>query len=122
MDHSLSQFKHKFGGKKNITEKEWTTGIIPAIKKRALENKETDVYFHGDKLNPKRLKRGIDRYVADVSRDFMDLDTSTGTRFDIFSCTPRRWLTVFSSDRTKSQRSSLHYYSSISSIIATCQP
>ncbi|EHK23115.1 uncharacterized protein TRIVIDRAFT_201371 [Trichoderma virens Gv29-8] len=74
---TLRQFKYKFGGKKNITEKEWTTGIIPAIRKRALEGKESDVYFHGDKLNPKRLKRGIDRYVADVSRDFKDLDTST---------------------------------------------
>ncbi|EHK47108.1 hypothetical protein TRIATDRAFT_317057 [Trichoderma atroviride IMI 206040] len=71
------QFKYKFGGKKNIAEKEWTTGIIPAIRKRALENKESDVYFHGDKLDSKRLKRGIGRYDAAVSRDFLDLDTST---------------------------------------------
>ncbi|KAH8129300.1 ankyrin repeat-containing domain protein [Trichoderma asperelloides] len=76
---TLRQFKYRFGGKKKITEKEWTTGIIPEIKKRALEDKESDVYFHGDKLNPKRLKRGIDRYVAEVSRDFMDLDTSTAS-------------------------------------------
>ncbi|PTB35303.1 hypothetical protein M441DRAFT_153683 [Trichoderma asperellum CBS 433.97] len=74
---TLRQFKYKFGGKKKITEKEWTTGIIPEIKKRALENKESEVYFHGDKLNHKRLKRGIDRYAAGVSRDFIDLDTST---------------------------------------------
>lgn len=93
VDHSLRQFKYRFGGKKKITEKEWTTGIIPEIKKRALEDKESDVYFHGDKLNPKRLKRGIDRYVAEVSRDFMDLDTSTGIRlFHIFSCTLGRSL------------------------------
>jgi hypothetical protein len=95
VDRSLRQFKYKFGGKKNITEKEWATGIIPAIRKRALEDKESDVYLHGDKLDPKRLKRGIERYDAEVSRDFMDLDTSIGIQFDIFSCMLGRRLTVF---------------------------
>ncbi|KAK1240059.1 hypothetical protein MKX08_007501 [Trichoderma sp. CBMAI-0020] len=74
---TLRQFKYKFGGKKHITEKEWTTGIIPAIQKRKQEHKESDVYFHRDKLNPKRVKRGVDRYSAEVSQDIMDLDTST---------------------------------------------
>ncbi|KAM0484542.1 hypothetical protein ACHAPX_001968 [Trichoderma viride] len=76
---SPRQFKYKFGGKKKITEKEWTTGIIPEIKKRKLGNdKKSEVYFHGEKLDSDRLERGIRRYGAKVSRDYMNLDISTG--------------------------------------------
>ncbi|KAJ3454219.1 hypothetical protein MRS44_018113 [Fusarium solani] len=73
---NLSQFKYKFGGKKKITEKEWTTGIIPVVRKRALEGKESDVHLYGNKLDLKRLKRGIGLYSARVSRDFMEADAS----------------------------------------------
>ncbi|KAI5456712.1 ankyrin repeat-containing domain protein [Mariannaea sp. PMI_226] len=77
LEVTLKQFKHRFNRLKKITEQEWTTGIIPATKKRALEGKDSDVYFNGGKLDSKRLKTAIDRYSAKVSQEFMDLDTST---------------------------------------------
>ncbi|RKK79227.1 hypothetical protein BFJ71_g16277 [Fusarium oxysporum] len=76
LEVSPSQFHSKFGGMKNIAEKEWMTGIIPAIRKRTLEGKDSDVHLYGNKLGVKKLKRGIDRYSYRVSRNFEDFDTS----------------------------------------------
>ncbi|EXM26060.1 Ankyrin repeat [Fusarium oxysporum f. sp. vasinfectum] len=76
LEATLSQFHSKFGGMKNIAEKEWMTGIIPAVRKRALEGKDSDVHLYGNKLGLKRLKRGIDRYSYRVSRNVRDFDTS----------------------------------------------
>ncbi|KAF4445530.1 hypothetical protein F53441_10727 [Fusarium austroafricanum] len=76
LEVSPSQFHSKFGGMKNIAEKEWMTGIIPAIRKRALEGKDSDVHLYGNKLGVKKLKKGIDRYSYRVSRNLEDFDTS----------------------------------------------
>jgi hypothetical protein len=36
------------------------------VKKRALEGKDTDVYLHGRRIDPKRVKREIVRYTPRI--------------------------------------------------------
>ncbi len=54
-------------GYKKLRLEEWQE-IIPRVKKRALEGKDTDIYLHGRLLDPKRIKREINRYSSRVDQ------------------------------------------------------
>ncbi|KEZ43254.1 Uncharacterized protein SAPIO_CDS4950 [Scedosporium apiospermum] len=83
---TLRQFKYQFDGYKKLSADDWKGTVLPAVMKRRLEGKESDVYFRGEKLSPKRVRREQDRYRAvlpdnpseiDTSEDFGESDNST---------------------------------------------
>lgn len=57
---SEKQFKTKFPGQKNIRSDEWQA-IVPTLKKRAHEGKESDLYLNGKLVNAKKVKREVAR-------------------------------------------------------------
>jgi hypothetical protein len=75
---SLKQFKKQFPRCKNITAEEWAGSIIPTIKKRAREGKESDVFIDGKQVEPKRVKTAMSRYSSRVDPELETLDESTG--------------------------------------------
>lgn len=50
------------------------------VRKRTLEGKESDVFLHGRRLDPKRVKTGIARYQSSIS----DPDSETGNGLPCF--------------------------------------
>jgi hypothetical protein len=52
---------------------EWAS-VTDKVGKRALEGKDSDVYLHGKRLNPKRVKRQTARYESRIP----DPDSETG--------------------------------------------
>jgi len=77
VDTRIKQFKTKFGGYKNVKADEWAV-ISSQVKKRALEGKESDVYFNGRLLDAKRVKRELIRY--DKKDTAQDGSQSSGGR------------------------------------------
>ena len=78
MSRRLRQFKYEFRGLKKVTTNEWTLGVLPEIRKRTLEGKDSDVYLYGQKLCPKRIRREHDRFSASLGQDLAAVDTSKG--------------------------------------------
>jgi hypothetical protein len=75
---SLKQFKKRFSRCKNITAEEWAGRIIPTIKKRAREGKESDVFLDGNQVERKRVKTAINRYSSRVDPELETVNESTG--------------------------------------------
>jgi hypothetical protein len=76
--HSLKQFKSRFPHCKNITAEEWTGRIIPTVKKRSLQGKNSDVFINGKQVNPKRVKTAMSRYSSRVNPEVETMDEPTG--------------------------------------------
>lgn len=75
---SLKQFKKRFLHCKNITAEEWVGRVIPIIKKRAREGKESDVFIDGIRVERKRVKTVISRYSSRVDPELERVNESTG--------------------------------------------
>ncbi|KAE8446566.1 hypothetical protein EG329_011898 [Mollisiaceae sp. DMI_Dod_QoI] len=58
---TVTQFKSKFGGLKNLRADEWKA-VIKKIHQRQNQGKASDVYLNGRKLDPKRIMREVRRY------------------------------------------------------------
>ena len=75
---SLRQFKRRFSRCKNITAEEWAGSIIPTIRKRVREGKESDVFIDGKQVEPKRVKTAMNRYASRVDPELETVDESQG--------------------------------------------
>ncbi|KAH6665534.1 ankyrin repeat-containing domain protein [Halenospora varia] len=96
---TLKQFKKRFPRCKNITAENWAGRIIPTIKKRAREGKESDVFIDGKQVEPKRVKTAMSRYSSRVDPELETVDESTIALDRIRIATPRstQWDSVPSS-------------------------
>ncbi|KAF7504127.1 hypothetical protein GJ744_002645 [Endocarpon pusillum] len=96
---TLKQFKDRFPRCKNITAEVWAGRIIPTIKKRALEGKESDVFINGKQVKPKRVKTAMNRYSSRVDPELETVNESAVTFDKIRIATPRptHWDSVPSS-------------------------
>ncbi|KAH8761908.1 ankyrin repeat-containing domain protein [Hyaloscypha finlandica] len=79
---TLKQFKKRFPRCKNITAEEWAGTIIPTIKKRAREGKESDIFNDGKQVEPKRVKTAMSRYSSRVDPELETVDESDPTMPD----------------------------------------
>jgi hypothetical protein len=52
--------------------------IIPIIKKRAREGKESEVFIDEKQVEPKRVKTAMSRYSSRVDPEFETVDGFTG--------------------------------------------
>jgi hypothetical protein len=80
---SLRQFKKRFPRCKNVTAEEWAGSIIPTIKKRVREGKESDVFIDGKQVEPKRVKTAMNRYSSRVDPELETVDESPGMQFTL---------------------------------------
>lgn len=78
MTPRLRQFKFEFGGYKNLSAADWTDTILPAIRKRSRDGSESDVYFRGELLCPKRVRREQVRYLSSLPNDMSVVGTPQG--------------------------------------------
>ncbi|KPM42439.1 hypothetical protein AK830_g4093 [Neonectria ditissima] len=76
---TISQFKRKFGGKRNLRADEWKV-VISKVRERKAEGKASAVYLHGRQLEPERVTRETQRYLNKTEvKSLEDIDLGINT-------------------------------------------